>query len=36
MRELGMREEAIFKAATINAAKALGKEMEWGIEKQML
>lgn len=34
MRELGMSEEAIFKAMTINAAKALGKEMDWGVLRE--
>lgn len=30
MRFLGMREEDIFRAVTSNAAKALGKENQWG------
>ena len=30
MRSLGMKEGDIFRAVTSNAAKALGKEMQWG------
>ncbi len=30
-KTLGMREDDIFKAITVNPAKALGKESEWGL-----